>query len=85
MSKLIDVINDASSTVVLECTRGHQVGIPVNARIQRIHYHLAVRAPRNVLYISSPPHWKIAAQKYQLKPIKDDSTKFPKSKSFAKP
>lgn len=67
MSKLLDIINNISSSVILECTRTHLIrlrkGFILNADDIKV-YRKSTRLPRNCIMLD-PAHWKIAAQKYQ--------------------
>lgn len=72
MSKLLDVVNDISSHIVLECTQGHIVNIQYHALAIGINtkgiisYKKGERHSRNCIFLN-PGKWKIAAKKYQLK------------------
>lgn len=76
MSKLLEVINDPASTVVLECTRGHRMSFaPVYLGGNWIinNYKKGQRIARHMITIDPmQTHWKVAAKKYQLKPIKTE-------------
>lgn len=69
MSKLIGIINDPFSTVLLECTKGHIVKkpeVPGGWKAKEGSYRKGFRSPRNELFIDCTQlHWKIAAKKYQ--------------------
>lgn len=64
MSKLLDVINNTASRVVLECTRPYS-GEYFSERLGAMYgYKRGERHPRNTI-ILIVGHWKIAAAKYQ--------------------
>ncbi len=62
MSKLLEVTNNTSSRVVLECTKTHI--IRVGLRCGSITYRKGERHVRNTIHLDISK-WKIAAAKYQ--------------------
>jgi hypothetical protein len=69
--RLLDIVNDPKSEMVLECTRGHRVVISQVLLLLRkvgaiVIYPKGYRAYRYTIHIDGAQlHWKIAAQKYQ--------------------
>lgn len=64
--KLLDVINDTTSTVRLQCIRGHIVNLGYISTFlhNTISYRTGIVLPRNCIFLK-PGHWKIAAKKHQ--------------------